>query len=91
VEIPKAAAKSCKQDQYGNENDTALQRLPTDGLRRVAGIRQARDHPKLKQAVAPNLNLAAARDAWVHTTNSPRGNREPASYRARKSSGSNHI
>ncbi|MGH6868420.1 MAG: hypothetical protein ACREDA_06030 [Methylocella sp.] len=24
MEIPKAAGKSCKQEQYGNENDTAL-------------------------------------------------------------------
>jgi hypothetical protein len=36
VEIPKAAAKSCKQDQYGNENDTALhvyRPMAYDGLR----------------------------------------------------------
>jgi hypothetical protein len=38
VEIPKAAAKSCKQDQYGNENDTALQRLSTNGL---GGLRES--------------------------------------------------
>jgi hypothetical protein len=31
------------------------------GLRRVAGIRQTRDHRKLKQVVVPNVNLAAAR------------------------------
>jgi hypothetical protein len=87
VEIPKAATKSCKQDQYGHENETALHSLPADGMRRVGGIRHARNHRKLKQFVAPNLKLAAARRA----TNSSRGNRERLKTAAWKSRGSNHA